>query len=267
MLVLFNTCGARPSQLGLTWEHGWRNVALGVIAAMVLTPVVLGVNALAVWLFQLWGGVQLNQHPLFGLRNVLKWFEWIAVLLQVLVCAPVLEELLCRGLIQPWLCQQRWWGHLVMVLLSLTLTVGSAKPESRLAATLFVLAILPFYGLVLWRAGLWPGQQRHPPSPPEPGPTAPGQGEAGVPSFAPASTVPLPQPPATEPPLPGVGPALFGTALLFGMAHSAVWPNPIALFVLGLGLGWLAWRTQSLVGPIVLHALFNAVGSIGFLSR
>lgn len=63
-----------------------------------------------------------------------------------------------------------------------------------------------------------------------------------------------------------MGPAVFGTALLFGMLHVGVWPTPIPLFVLGLGLGWLAWRTQSLVGPIVLHALFNAVGSLRFLS-
>jgi membrane protease YdiL (CAAX protease family) len=36
-----------------------------------------------------------------------------------------------------------------------------------------------------------------------------------------------------------------------------VWPTPVALFVLALGLGALAYRTQSLVGPVVLHGLFN----------
>jgi membrane protease YdiL (CAAX protease family) len=55
--------------------------------------------------------------------------------------------------------------------------------------------------------------------------------------------------------------AIYATALLFGAFHAAVWPSPIALFVLGLGLGWLAWRTQSLTGPIFVHALFNAVAS------
>jgi membrane protease YdiL (CAAX protease family) len=50
---------------------------------------------------------------------------------------------------------------------------------------------------------------------------------------------------------------IYATAMLFGMAHS--WPDPIALFVLGLGLGYLAYRTQTLLGPILLHSLFNAV--------
>jgi membrane protease YdiL (CAAX protease family) len=56
--------------------------------------------------------------------------------------------------------------------------------------------------------------------------------------------------------------AIYATALLFGIMHSPVWPSPIPLFVLGLGLGWLAYRTQNLVAPIVLHGLFNGVGCV-----
>src|SRR5262249_571240 len=52
--------------------------------------------------------------------------------------------------------------------------------------------------------------------------------------------------------------ALCSSSLLFAVIHSA-WPDPVALFVLALGLGWLAERTQSLVGPIVLHGLFNGI--------
>ena len=37
-------------------------------------------------------------------------------------------------------------------------------------------------------------------------------------------------------------------------------------FVLGLGLGWLAVRTNWLVVPVVVHALFNAV-SVAFVLR
>jgi membrane protease YdiL (CAAX protease family) len=66
----------------------------------------------------------------------------------------------------------------------------------------------------------------------------------------------LPHPDATR--------AIYGTALLFAMFHTSVWPTPIPLFVLGLGLGYLAYRTQSLIGPVVLHALFNAVSSVTF---
>jgi membrane protease YdiL (CAAX protease family) len=52
---------------------------------------------------------------------------------------------------------------------------------------------------------------------------------------------------------------IYGTALLFAAFHSSVWPTPIPLFLLALGLGYLTYRTQSLVGPLVMHALFNAV--------
>ena len=34
------------------------------------------------------------------------------------------------------------------------------------------------------------------------------------------------------------------------------------LTVMGIGLGWLAYRSQSLVGPMVVHGLFNAVTMI-----
>jgi membrane protease YdiL (CAAX protease family) len=60
------------------------------------------------------------------------------------------------------------------------------------------------------------------------------------------------------------GGAIYATALLFGSIHSN-WPTPVALFVLGLGLGWLAYRTQSLVGPMVLHMLFNGVACVTLL--
>ena len=59
--------------------------------------------------------------------------------------------------------------------------------------------------------------------------------------------------------------AIFGTSLLFACIHTAVWPTPIPLFVLALGLGVLAQRTRSLIGPIVLHSLFNGVSCVQLL--
>jgi membrane protease YdiL (CAAX protease family) len=59
--------------------------------------------------------------------------------------------------------------------------------------------------------------------------------------------------------------AIFASALLFAAFHSPVWPTPVPLFALGLVLGYLAYRTQSLIAPILLHALFNAVPTIEIL--
>jgi membrane protease YdiL (CAAX protease family) len=55
---------------------------------------------------------------------------------------------------------------------------------------------------------------------------------------------------------------VFGIAILWATVHSNAWPSPVPLFFLGLVLGWLARRTGSLVGPITLHALFNAIAAV-----
>jgi membrane protease YdiL (CAAX protease family) len=61
------------------------------------------------------------------------------------------------------------------------------------------------------------------------------------------------------------GPAIFATAVLFAAIHARVWPSPVALLLLGLGLGYLAWTRRSLVPSIVVHALFNAIACLYLL--
>jgi membrane protease YdiL (CAAX protease family) len=56
--------------------------------------------------------------------------------------------------------------------------------------------------------------------------------------------------------------AIYGSAVLFASLHSGVWPTPVPLFVLGVALGYLALRTRSLIGPVTLHGLFNAVSCL-----
>lgn len=55
--------------------------------------------------------------------------------------------------------------------------------------------------------------------------------------------------------------AIVGSAMMFAVFHN-VWPSQIAIFLLGLILGWLAYRTQNLLPGIVLHALFNFVACL-----
>jgi len=65
--------------------------------------------------------------------------------------------------------------------------------------------------------------------------------------------------------LPRMGPAraIYVSSLLFAAIHFDAWPQPIPLFFLALGFGFLAYRTQSLIGPIAAHAIFNAAGMLG----
>ncbi len=53
-------------------------------------------------------------------------------------------------------------------------------------------------------------------------------------------------------------PGICLSSAIFAVAHADAWPAPLALFVFAIFLGYLANRTSSLVGSIVLHATFNA---------
>lgn len=49
---------------------------------------------------------------------------------------------------------------------------------------------------------------------------------------------------------------------LFAAMHGPVWPSPVPLFFLSLGLGVLYQRTGGLVAPVALHALFNGLSTL-----
>jgi hypothetical protein len=58
--------------------------------------------------------------------------------------------------------------------------------------------------------------------------------------------------------------SIVASSMFFALVHST-WPTPIALFFLGLVLGWLAFRTQSLLASIVVHGLFNLVSYLALV--
>ncbi len=59
--------------------------------------------------------------------------------------------------------------------------------------------------------------------------------------------------------------ALLSSAALFAIIHSGVWPTPIPLFVLGIGLGWLVLRTRTILPAVIAHGLFNLISVIYLL--
>jgi membrane protease YdiL (CAAX protease family) len=59
--------------------------------------------------------------------------------------------------------------------------------------------------------------------------------------------------------------AIVLTSSLFALVHLPQWPAPLAIFLLSLGLGVVYYRTGSLISAIVMHALFNSLGTLVLL--
>jgi membrane protease YdiL (CAAX protease family) len=227
--VLNSTSGTRLERLGLTLRDFGRNILAGASAAVVMIPLVFGVNLLMGLLFRLWTPGGVSEHALTRLIQTHQLFpaETALLVISAVVTAPILEELIFRGLLLKWFAEHPWASHLgVAAALFLALAARQdqlheawdkrSAPAVLQAATpaLFVLALVPLYALAWRRAS----DQR--------------------------------------------APALIASSLVFAAAHSAVWPTPIALFVLALGLGYLVLRRGSLVPSITVHALLNGTSCV-----
>lgn len=224
-----------PAQLGLLFfarnllYPGWRSpttrrgipsqITLGVLGWAVLTPVALGVNALVAWAFAELGW-STEGHPLTTLSQTRPAIDQVLFLLQACLAAPVVEEVLFRGVLLPWLLGSRWRVWPVLGVAAATAAYLSADGRNAFTnldrgPVLFALLLAAGWALL---AGVLRKRRT-----------------AG---------------------------AVYASAALFAVVHSSVWPTPIPLFLLGLGLGWLAVRTRGVVAPAVAHGLFNAVSAV-----
>jgi len=237
--------------LGLTRRDLARKAFPAWVAWVILTPVAFGVFIAANLLLNELSGRIPDKHPLTQLGEFAREREWILFALQVVVLAPFMEELIFRGVLLPWMirpelrsgpdrvmsCRDR---SLIVCALAISTTVilhlGDIQGAFRerdwfslaehLASTLFLVLLLPLF-LLLPR---WSKLGR---------------------SIRLRS---LRQ-----------GRAVFANAMLFAAVHASVWPSPVPLFVLGLGLGWLAIRSRGILVPFLVHALFNSVSCIYML--
>ncbi|HTU89977.1 MAG TPA: CPBP family intramembrane glutamic endopeptidase [Gemmataceae bacterium] len=213
-------------QLGLTTRRFGRNVLAGIAVLPLLAPVVFGLWQLIRWLYGVPGEKIIEQHDLEKIAPYLYPFEWVMLFFTAIIGAPVHEELTFRGVLQPWFASRRWGGHAAM-LGALLLALSFRSERLRDA----------------WPEGMA------------------SLTEAAAPALFVLALVPLYIVVWLASRTP-IAPAIFGTSLLFACIHSSVWPTPIPLFVLALGLGALAHSTRSLVGPIVMHGLFNGFSCV-----
>jgi membrane protease YdiL (CAAX protease family) len=216
IFLLRQYAGARLYQLGLSAHRLLKDLSAGFLFWLVLTPIVFGVYILV---------LVYEQPQLQELEKLLEqgpaspaW--WLAAL-GVLILAPVLEELLFRGVIQRWMVESPMAADLVLLIALLWAIVRGANLASW-GPLLFLATVGPGYLAFEYLMRPW-----------------------------------LPRP--------GAARAIYATSLLFAAGHAGAWPTPIPLFVLALGLGFLAYRTQTLIGPMLAHGLFNAVSLLQVL--
>jgi membrane protease YdiL (CAAX protease family) len=260
--------GVRLAEVGLTGRRFAQNVVAGYLLWLVLTPVAL----LLYWLVTLLVSPQqhlmeqLNQLPLLGVERA-------AIVFLAVISAPVLEELVFRGVLLRWQTSHGLDAQLIVGVAALMMAIlgGIGKEQTfNPGPMIFILIMLPGYVVLPYVDRHWHELRR--------GRAAQGRTEAeSERNDVPADT-PAPWPERiywgfvgfvrlTSERRVNLLLAFYGNGLLFAALHSSVWPTPIPLFLLGFGLAWLAHRTQSLVGPLVAHALFNGVACLDmFLS-
>jgi membrane protease YdiL (CAAX protease family) len=225
--------GTLPYQLGLTLHRAGRNLLAGVLAWATLTPFVLTLNWLVIWAYQQLLQGTPEEHPLTQLGRASPLpVDWLLLVVATTVAAPVMEELFFRGAVQPWLARRPENGPIGLAAALVIAVVARTQPVHE-AWTQFARSGWSAAGFV----GVLHG-------------------------MAPIFFVLVLAPPyflMGRLRRPRAAQAIYAGALFFAAAHSFAWPTPVGLFVLGLGLGYLFHRMQSLVAPVVLHSLFNSV--------
>jgi membrane protease YdiL (CAAX protease family) len=261
IIVILVAGGARLADMALTTRYFGRNLLLAILGWFLLAPSVLFLNLLVNLVYRVLFHLREEEHPMMRLMlSGPSTVELVLIAVTAIVAAPILEELLFRGVLQPWFAGRRDRGLFALVAALGMAAVqrwpklhASWAAEGRVAALQeataigFVLAMIPGYflarqiGRVLFVSGMR---------------------EAYRTTLAESIGVSAPQIRSPEQGAMDQAGAIYATSLLFASAHSFAWPTPISLFVLALGLGLLVYRTQSIVGSITLHALFNSISVV-----
>jgi membrane protease YdiL (CAAX protease family) len=241
-LLLAATSGARLRDLGVVRPGFAKQMVRGVVAYPLLAPIVFGAMALSllVWKRQdheLQKAILEDRSP--GMVIIL--------VLAAVVLAPAAEELIFRGALLGWLTR---------------LALKKPPAPASMGASL--------------------GE----PIPGDAGPLLPETVE--IEAFGASPGLINPQETTEQvitnlyaPPVATIEPAVSGVvaldpgsralpllganiivSLIFAVLHAPVWPTPIPLFFLSIGLGILYQRTGSILGPTALHMTFNGISTL-----
>jgi|GEM_PF-1056248 len=264
-LLLRLTSKTRLADLGLSLHHFRKNLGYGVAGFFLVLPLLYGILGLSILIWRK------NEHPLQKMVQNEEGEGMVQLaMLSAVVMAPLVEELLFRGVLQRWLVRL----HSMQRLPAETLASNSESRKCEAPAKP-VLTSKPNSAGASHSSSEIDSEVIEPAQPlavtSEIDPGSPGDVPSVEPDFVvePITELPAKSSNASDPALdprfagpPRIGIPIIVTSLLFAAAHAQQWPAPIAIFVLSLALGYLAEATGSLVPSIVLHALFNGFGTL-----
>jgi membrane protease YdiL (CAAX protease family) len=233
--------GAGLGDLGLSLHHWERQVAVGVVAVLIAAPLVYGIQLVVVNVFR----VPPQAHPLEKmLRNQLSGGAADLAVLSAVIVAPLLEELLFRGIFQTWLVQ------VLVQLQRRRPAIARRQPAQRLTSPVITTLATA---------------ERDPRISPRPDFVAGSEVDSrdqDDPEFT-AQDLKAARRDGTGAP---AALAILTTSLFFAAVHGPQWPAPIALFVLSLAIGTVYHRTGSLLAAVCMHAVFNGLSMLGLIT-
>ncbi len=212
------------------WANEWRQLPRSVALGL-LGWATFGIAAYAINAgLTFWfdaAGWQTKEHPLAKMGAGGDGYGGALLILSACVCAPLIEEFLYRGLLVPW-AGGRWFRPWCLLFPAAVLALMMGLKQDLTFNAPAVVFVL------VLAVGAYAIQR---------------VGKVW-PKF-PTRTVQ----------------AVWSSSALFAAMHSSVWPTPIPLFVLGLGLGYLTARTRSWTASAIAHATFNAVSTVWVFLR
>jgi membrane protease YdiL (CAAX protease family) len=233
--LLHSSCDFRLYQVGLTKYRLWPMVVLGCLVWLCCG---LPCDLIHLFFSHCYAALFPQPPEIHSVMRIAQEHpslaEWVFLIVSASILAPCLEEFMFRGLLLRWLCAR---PRGVPITFGITLLLAMLVRTSKIDAA--------------WQEQNWNAL-----------------GDALAPVFfvllvgtaAKALTWLVADSRNSK-----KWQAILASSLLFAVAHADVWPSPVALFVLAIGLAWVACRTQSIIPGIVAHILFNTVACVQLL--
>ena len=216
-LIVMRTGARWGTDLGLTLRHAGRDIWIGIVAYALVAPVIISIQATLQHFYP-------SEHPLIeSFRSDPKLSFFLVCVFTAAIVAPIMEEFICRVLLQGWL-ERLFAGT------SLEQALYSTR-QSEDSTTDLTWDENPIQGV-----------------------TSHGMSEIEVDEQVDTSAPPADGPNSLLSCMP-----VIISSLVFAALHLGHGMDPIPLFVLAIWLGYLYQRTHRMLPCIVLHFLVNAV--------